>query len=517
MPDALSPVEWAAGVDWASVHAALLFGSADGGIDAVRAHTDLPIHIYDPGGGEPALGVTIHTELASYERAVATLACADRNAAAYAGDDECVRLGDEAFKDWEGATRTVYEAHQLEHNTEVRFGERWAHCFVAALRRTRGAVLLGRDMGTVKGAPLAVVGAGPSLERNAAGLTAWHGRGIVLAALTALAPLRRHGVEPDGVLVSDAAPELYELAERLGGTERLVLVGGMHVDPRLWSLPWRDRILAVHYVSAAGRWLADHLGVALCPIAGTVTGMGVGAGLIWGCRPIVLVGQDCAYEGDESSIRYRPDDAGCAPAPVAIGVDQYGQQAVIDMAAKAAIAPVSRTTAWGGEGEVITSHILDHYRRHLEHTAQETHEADPTYQLINATEGGARIAGWREVALARVVPHADDPMATVLAGSRLGNAEADGALAAIAAQADALAAAARESAEAHARYVESRARVEAAAKAARLAYLASKAAVAAERERGARSGDQDATTARCIGHVAAGAEAVARQVRNGAE
>lgn len=511
----LSPREWADGIEWAAMRAVLIFGHDPASVEAVRVHTDIPIHCYDPGATADTVapGVTLHTALSTYEQDVTRLALSDAAVAAYAPSAETDRLGPEIFGAWETLTTQVFESCQVERNTEAHFGERWAYCIVETMRRAQGALLLGATLGQAKGAPCAVVGAGPSLDRNAAGLARWKDRGVVVASLTALGALRRHGVEPDVVIASDSSEHLYDLASRLGGHDGLVFLGGLHCDPRIWDLPWRDRILATHWASGWGRSLAERLGVTMTPVAGTVTGLAVGAALEWGCRPICLVGQDCAYAGDEQSIRYHAEGGGCFPGEerITVAADCYAQRAIIDLTSGKPVAPITVVPAWGGEGEVISSRILDHYRRWFEQCARDAHAADQTYQLLNCTEGGSRIAGWREVALDRVIPEAQNPMARILDGRRLTREEGESVLADVVASADALRVRAEESAAAFDAYRASQAAVREAAKGAALAVLASKGAVEATREAGARTGDQERTTATCIRHVADAARAVARQ------
>jgi hypothetical protein len=109
-----------------------------------------------------------------------------------------------------------------------------------------------------------------------------------------------------------------------------------------------------------------------------------------GCDPIILIGQDLAYTGREiHSAGTHHNDDWLPKYTRFLNLDTINQRVIRKRSIK-------YVEAVGG-GTVITDFVLDLYRHWFEDSA-----AKVAVTVINATEGGARIANTREQTLASV-------------------------------------------------------------------------------------------------------------------
>jgi hypothetical protein len=246
-----------------------------------------------------------------------------------------------------------------------------------------------------------IVSAGPSLDGNRELLAEAHRKGAVFVVNTA-APAVAQVDTPIDVLVAiegldvsepltAAARQAHALALDLTGNPRNFDVP---IDRKLWFLP-----------DATQYWaLARALGATPLSFGGSVATAAFALAYRLGANPIVLVGQDLAYT----------DGRGYAKGTPYEGTRVYrdGDLLYIDRVKKweeivkggglrvpSKLRPRVGVEAWGG-GEVDSTHELTLFRRWFEMAAREIGD---TVRVINATEGGARIAGFEELTLRAVL------------------------------------------------------------------------------------------------------------------
>lgn len=222
-----------------------------------------------------------------------------------------------------------------------------------------------------------VIGGGPSLSRNVQGLK---GRGPIIATNRAVKALDDAGIIPDVVVCAEAHPSAYTDAIETDAWKYSEIWASMGVHSSIWEdvgvwipmpgLPF-------------GRWYMHVTGAAGITSGGSVSTLAVSILDHLGASRIVLVGQDCALSPN------REMHSGGTPY-IAEGdflANEHGEQYL-------------RVTsdAWGGIGKVDATQQLANYRWWLESFSNKT-SAD----LVNATEGGARIDGWTESRLCDVV------------------------------------------------------------------------------------------------------------------
>lgn len=293
-------------------------------------------------------------------------------------------IGDTAAPDVEqllGLAAAHYQRLEIDTTTLMHRAVTWGHYYLATLKRAPQWATRARAR-PLAGLPVFVVAAGPSLDRNGELLAQAHSRGPVFAVNTSLSACRYNGVEPDVVVCVESKDLSGMLRDALG---LCVLDATAH--PNNWAACRNPIGIYSHEPSLIPYGL--ELGARPLNYGGSVACAAVALALYWGASQVVLVGQDLAFTGG------RMYAAGTPFADVTVsceaGVLSFGGESKKLGPQTAVMRP-----AWGGAGTVPSSHAMDSFVEWFEKTAQR-------HTLINATEGGARIAGTIEVPLSTVI------------------------------------------------------------------------------------------------------------------
>lgn len=224
------------------------------------------------------------------------------------------------------------------------------------------------------GRPGFIVGSGPGLEKNGRLLQEAAGRGLILAASSALRPLRSLGVTPDiGVFVE--GEDTSRFLEGAEGDPPLPLALASAVHPAHFEVPGY-----VHGAYHLTRGAAYLFGTeSFVPTAGTAGTAAFSLGLIMGLNPLVLIGQDQAYGPLGLHAQGAPETAN--PRPFRDHFTVAGTQGQ----------PVRTNSTFAA-----SLHWYAESVRYLRRTR-------PDRVLINANESGARIPGMPEQTLGDVL------------------------------------------------------------------------------------------------------------------
>jgi hypothetical protein len=312
----------------------------------------------------------------------------------------------------------------VENTRRVRFSH-WIDNLMDNLPRVAGTVPGHALEGRFAGMPAFIVGAGPSLDKNAEVLREASSRGLVIAVNSSAPALAARGITPHVV----ACIESLDLSKKLAALpyiDDVVRAFSLASHPdnlktgRGPLLPILERIPAFEGVNAL-------LGGAGAEVGGSVSTVAFWLARALGCSPIVMVGQDLAFTGmgtyatgtsyEESQARVSADGTTLEFDWNKAAHDAHGTKAG-PLAERAQLIMVD---AWGGpngpnggeSGEVATSVWFASFRVWFEVAAAVLTTLQPGLELINATEGGARIKGFKEERLADVVarfaPRATSP------------------------------------------------------------------------------------------------------------
>ena len=252
-----------------------------------------------------------------------------------------------------------------------------------------------------RGVPIIIVGAGPSLAKNIDQLKAAQGKAIILCVNRALRSLQNAGVWPDFAInlePQDVASQFVGIdLSRIPG---LVLSVTSH--PELFELE-APRILSFASNLDAEGWMFDSTDeVTEIVTGGSVSCSALSLGLMWGCDPIMLVGQDLSFPGGSY---YHAD--GVDGATEAIFDEETKTWTLEGLSDDLSKLLKGRSEEFGLRfegtevpgyfgGTVPTSTDFAVFREWFEYTALDHKDQ---VSLLNCTEGGAFIKGMDHIPL----------------------------------------------------------------------------------------------------------------------
>lgn len=278
----------------------------------------------------------------------------------------------QAAPEVEAAARDILERTRsrayVDNQTRKSRGQDWLDHLATNIKQMielPDATLLA---GVLEGAPAVVVGAGPSLDLSLRDLPLAQGKALILAAASALGPLARAGVTPHLAFALEAADESRQFAG--ADQARTILAAASSGHPRHFS-EWAGPRALFHLQP----WLVGLAGLGHClPTGGHATSAAFSLALLWGCDPVILVGQDLAFSGGRSHAQHRP------------GGEDEGRPST------------THVPAIGG-GEVETSHIMLSYITWYQEAAGFLRAHHPGRRVVNATAQGAALPGFAHAPL----------------------------------------------------------------------------------------------------------------------
>jgi hypothetical protein len=289
--------------------------------------------------------------------------------------------------------------------TRFEFEERWIRNILANIGYLFSSTRVLSLFGAFTGCPGIIISAGPSLRGNVHLLERMRDRALIVAVDTAAPVLQKKHIIPHIIMTLDA--QKYSIKHFLGMKENgAALLADMVCYPPVVRSYRGPRILSTtskYYTSAGGElkrettplmgWIEKHA----APVGDIQSGGSVATSafdllLNLGCSPIILVGQDLAYTGREihCSGTYHNDEWLTRTSRLS-NLDTINQNVI--RRRKIKYAP-----AYGGAGTVISDFVLDLYRGWFEDSAGKVR-----VPVINATEGGARIANTDEGSLLSLI------------------------------------------------------------------------------------------------------------------
>ena len=260
-----------------------------------------------------------------------------------------------------------------------RTRESTGHIFLSNLAKNANILPDLPDLMALKGklgsiGPAFIVGSAPSLDSNISHLKEAMGKGMILASSSALKPLLKQGVRPDVVLVlesEDTSDYLRLTSDEmaiLGDNTVLALASSCH--PAHFQVPGFHK--GIFHLSSGEAQLFGN-GVFL-PQGGNSGTAAFSLAYCWGLNPLILVGQDQAYQGNRLHAQGTPGEVNDPNFGLLNVMGIGGREVQTDTGLLASI-------AWYAEA-VKTIATLPN---------------PPA--LFNASASGARLAGFREVPL----------------------------------------------------------------------------------------------------------------------
>lgn len=261
--------------------------------------------------------------------------------------------------------------------------------------------------GKFKNVPAFIIGAGPSLDKNIHLLAEAARKGLVFASNSSGLALGKLGIVPQFL----ACIESIDISSRLetipflDQTIRLFSLSASPETLRTGNGPLLPFYEGIPQYSAPLEELTGVGGVGIC---GSVSTAAFSIAQKLGCNPIILVGQDMAftsgrtYAGGTGYESSRAEFDADARQIKLKWNDEILKLHGTDQGHRHVTEPLSQVPAWGG-GKVYSGSSFTAINSWLEATAAMAKRFNENTRFINATEGGASVAGFDELPLEQVL------------------------------------------------------------------------------------------------------------------
>jgi Protein of unknown function DUF115 len=251
--------------------------------------------------------------------------------------------------------------------------------------------------------PAFIVGAGPSLGKNGELLADAAKKGIVFAVNSSALALAQRGITPQ-VLACMESIDLSQLLSRIPYLDQIVRAFSLTAHPntlRTGQGPLLPVFEGLPQFSPLVS-LTHAQGLAVC---GSVSTLAFSLAQRLGCSPIVLVGQDLAYTDGQAYATGTPYEGSRVKVSSDGTTLEHERSATLQRTngRLPSSEPLRRVPGWGGRDAVLSSVGFSAVRDWFEQAADVLQHDRPSQRLINATEGGAHIAGFAELPLSEVL------------------------------------------------------------------------------------------------------------------
>ncbi|MDF3004025.1 MAG: hypothetical protein K0S22_497 [Oscillospiraceae bacterium] len=236
-----------------------------------------------------------------------------------------------------------------------------------------------------KGTPAFIVANGPSLDKNISQLKDIADKGLVISVESAIVPLIKNGIKPDILTIIERSKETYSYHfENRSLPEDMALICLAMVDKQVFPAFKGATIPVFRSGETINQWVNNNLGDGSAIDAGSnVSHLALELAAYMGANPIVFVGQDYAY-GTKGTTHSRD----------ASYYEKTGEEA------RALIESLPIIYVEGNDGKPIpTNPLWNGFKMGLEIKIS----AHPDILFLNATQGGAKIAGTKCAALSEII------------------------------------------------------------------------------------------------------------------
>jgi hypothetical protein len=264
--------------------------------------------------------------------------------------------------------------------TMIADGQRFLNNIITNLPSfvaTQGVIQL-KDVLT--GVPAVIVAAGPSLDKNIDLLANMRDRVLIIAVDTSYRILLQRGIVPHFLVSVDARPASLKHFEGVSHNPQTRFLYDPEICPEvLRSVPLKS-YCSGQEISNILYWVQEHTEVkGTLRKAGSVSLVAFYLARGMGCSPLIFIGQDLSYPKNAPSTHAKGAALSQSVMP------QLGWDGVHEI------------DGYHGD-KVVTIHNMLTYLRALEDDVNATDAP-----VVNATEGGARIAGTIQMTLSEAI------------------------------------------------------------------------------------------------------------------
>lgn len=298
--------------------------------------------------------------------------------------------------------KNAHMTNKVRITTDIGSREMWIENYFENIKALTQCQQIDSLRGAFNGVPLIIAGAGPSLQKNAHLLREAKGKAVIIAAITAYKPLLKFGVVPDFVIASEKVdlPEYFTFGEEDRNT-RLILAEVSH--PGMFQRDMKEKYVFFNPYFGLSHSHAGLWGSSYFPLTGgSVTTAALDMGIMMGCDPVVLIGQDLSFGESGTHVKggvYIAQDVKIDREKGEVSIDE-------DYVTLKDKAHSSFELLWlkGLDGKPVPSKFdWVTFHQWFENYAAALHAEGSPVRLINATEGGAYIEGMEHIPLAEVI------------------------------------------------------------------------------------------------------------------
>lgn len=264
--------------------------------------------------------------------------------------------------------RDVLSRSRIDFNTRSSKHDEWLGNISLNFKHVLECPDLTRLVNAFKGTPALVIGAGPSLDASLEILARGGSKALLMGAASAIGPMAALGMAPQVALALEAKDESRQF--QAADPARTLLAAATSGHANHFSL-WPGKKALFHLQPWVAKLSNGGLGL---PNGGHATSAAFSLAVLWGCDPIVLLGQDLAYSGGRIHAANRP------------GGEDEDRPEVVEVPAI-------------GGGVIETSPVFMSYINWYQETAAYLAKRGRGPRVINATEQGAHLSGFEHMPL----------------------------------------------------------------------------------------------------------------------
>jgi len=407
---------WARNLDLSETTLIVLMGYASGyAVRAIRSRTEAPIVVFEPDLDVLAEGLT-HGDVPS---GILIITAVERLGVYLTGILQSfdkgmlatwipsLRANPTPYREAMATAAESITRARLRHQTATLRGPGWLRHFLGNLDHVAKTPTISQMRAGLSGVPAIIVAAGPSLDRNVHLLKELDDTALILCVNTAARALDRAGVRPHAMISIESA-DITSGISALPWLHEVPAFLELTAHPNMWAMPFRQTIpMAVDTSGTAtfSQWMDTGLALS----AGfCVANAAVAVAHALGCDPIVLIGSDLSYSGERVYAsgtifeEMRAVDRGDGTVTLEGTQARRAIEAASHDALSSNHAPdfanVLQLPAYGGQGTVVSTSDFKMFRDWYTFASERM-----SVELVNATEGGAHIPGWKHEPLRAIV------------------------------------------------------------------------------------------------------------------
>ena len=267
------------------------------------------------------------------------------------------------------------------------------------------AIPFSKMIGQFEGSPMLIVSPGPSLDKNIDQIKDFKGRALIVAPAQSALALANAGVVPDIVVVADPN-EMQYLLDDVPMDQVTALVLGVTCHPTLYK-KYAGKIITFNANLGLDAWISDIFKDTITlPAGGSVSTDALCMGVFLKCSPVIIVGQDLSFTDDKqyasksadgqvkivkneetNTISYLNLTEGLETVFAAGGID-----------GRTLTEPLRTLPGYYGD-TVFTKTDYAIFHSEFQNIAQAAKEEKTGVELLNCTEGGAYIEGFKHISL----------------------------------------------------------------------------------------------------------------------